>query len=77
MKYDSSENWFKFLNLVIKERKMKFTLSQVSDKKKNKTKQQTEASDSLKELLYRLLLFMVQFPDFFVVLYLKQTKQCF
>ena len=75
MKYDSSENWFKFLNLVIKERKMKFTLSQVSDKKK--TKQQTEASDSLKELLYRLLLFMVQFPDFFFVLYLKQTKQCF
>ena len=76
MKYDSSENWFKFFNLVIKERKMKFTLSQVSEKK-NKTKQQTEASDSLKELLYRLLLFMVQFPDFFVVLYLKQTKQCF
>ena len=76
MKYDSSENWFQFLNLVIKERKMKFTLSQVSDKK-NKTKQQTEASDSFKELLYRLLLFMVQFPDFFVVLYLKQTKQCF
>ena len=75
MKYDSSENWFKFLNLVIKESKIKFTLSQVSDKKK--TKQQTEASDSLKELLYRLLLFMVQFPDFFVVLYLKQTKQCF
>ena len=38
MKYDSSENWFKFLNLVTKERKMKFTLSQVSDKKKqNKT----------------------------------------
>ena len=74
MKYDSSENWFKFLNLVIKERKMKFTPSQVSDKKKTK---QTEASDSLKELLYRLLLFMVQFPDFFVVLYLKQTKQCF
>ena len=77
MKYDSSENWFQFLNLVIKERKMKFTLSQVSDKKKNKTKQQTEASDSFKELLYRLLLFMVQFPDFFVVLYLKQTKQRF
>ena len=77
MKYDSSENWFKFLNLVTKERKMKFTLSQVSDKKKNKTKQQTEASDSLRELLYRLLLFVVQFPDFFVVLYLKQTKQCF
>lgn len=75
MKYDSSENWFKFLNLVTKERKMKFTLSQVSDKKK--TKQQTEASDSLRELLYRLLLFVVQFPDFFVVLYLKQTKQCF
>ena len=74
MKYDSSENWFKFLNLVTKERKMKFTLSQVSDKK---TKQQTEASDSLRELLYRLLLFVVQFPDFFVVLYLKQTKQCF
>ena len=64
MKYHSSENWFKFLNLVIKERKMKFTLSQVSDKKNKKTKQQTEASDSLKELLYRLLLFMVQFPDF-------------
>ena len=77
MKYDSSENWFKFLNLVTKERKMKFTLSQVSDKKKKKTKQQTEASDSLRELLYRLLLFVVQFPDFFVVLYLKQTKQCF
>lgn len=76
MKYDSSENWFKFLNLVTKERKMKFTLSQVSDKKK-KTKQQTEASDSLRELLYRLLLFVVQFPDFFVILYLKQTKQCF
>lgn len=75
MKYDSSENWFKFLNLVTKERKMKFTLSQVSDKKK--TKQQIEASDSLRELLYRLLLFVVQFPDFFVVLYLKQTKQCF
>ena len=75
MKYDSSENYFEFLNLVIKERKMKFTLSQVSDKKKQK--KQTEASDSLKELLYRLLLFMVQFPDFFVVLYLKQTKQCF
>ena len=37
MKYDSSENWFKFLNLVTKERKMKFTLSKVSDKKKNKT----------------------------------------
>lgn len=37
MKYDSSENWFKFLNLVTKERKMKFTLSLVSDKKKNKT----------------------------------------
>lgn len=36
MKNDSSENWFKFLNLVIKERKMKFTLSQVSDKKKTK-----------------------------------------
>ena len=36
MKYNSSENWFKFLNLVIKERKMKFTLSQVSDKKKKK-----------------------------------------
>ena len=77
MKYDSSENWFQFLNLVIKERKMKFTLSQVSDKKTKKTKQQTEASDSFKELLYRLLLFIVQFPDFFVVLYLKQTKQCF
>ena len=75
MKYDSSENYFEFLNLVIKERKMKFTLSQVSDKKKKK--KQTEASDSLKELLHRLLLFVVQFPDFFVVLYLKQTKQCF
>ena len=75
MKYDSSENYFEFLNLVIKERKMKFTLSQVSDKKKQK--KQTEASDSLKELLHRLLLFVVQFPDFFVVLYLKQAKQCF
>ena len=75
MKYDSSENYFEFLNLVIKERKMKFTLSQVSDKKKQK--KQTEASDSLKELLHRLLLFVVQFPDFFVVLSLKQTKQCF
>lgn len=75
MKYDSSENYFEFLNLVIKERKMKFTLSQVSDKKKQK--KQTEASDSLKELLHRLLLFVVQFPDFVVVLYLKQTKQCF
>ena len=39
MENDSSENWFKFLNLVIKERKMKFTLSQVSDKKKKKNKQ--------------------------------------
>ena len=39
MKYDSSENWFKFFNLVIKERKMKFTLSQVSEKKKKKKKQ--------------------------------------
>ena len=39
MKYDSSENYFEFLNLVIKERKMKFTLSQVSDKKKKTNKQ--------------------------------------
>ena len=38
MKYDSSENYFEFLNLVIKERKMKFTLSQVSDKKKKQNK---------------------------------------
>lgn len=40
MKYDSSENWFKFLNLVTKERKMKFTLSQVSDKKKKQNNKQ-------------------------------------
>lgn len=70
MKYDSSENYFEFLNLVIKERKM----NRYQTKKKKK---QTEASDSLKELLHRLLLFVVKFPDFFVVLYLKQTKQCF
>ena len=70
MKYDSSENYFEFLNVVIKERKM----NRYQTKKKKK---QTEASDSLKELLHRLLLFVVKFPDFFVVLYLKQTKQCF
>ena len=45
--------------------------------RQKKKKKQTEASDSLKELLHRLLLFVVKFPDFFVVLYLKQTKQCF
>ena len=76
MKYDSSENWFKFLNLVIKEGKWNLLCHRYQTKKK-KTKQQTEASDSFKELLYRLLLLVVQFPDFFVVLYLKQTKQCF
>ena len=69
MKYDSSENCCKFLNLVMKEKERKFTLSQVSDKKKNK---QTEASDSLKELLLGLLLFMVQFQ----VLLLSFPSEC-
>ena len=75
MKYDSSENYFEFLNLVIKRKENE--IYSVTGVRQKKTKKKTEASDSLKELLHRLLLFVVQFPDFFVVLYLKQAKQCF